>query len=177
MHFSVRMRLHMCAHALQHFCERAPDFQSVPGSLLARWCQFQSLSVISGHSPAPPAHSAVGHGSRGEIRSVRGLQHLNLSGRSSGGWGGVAGCYRLLSNALLQGQIRRFYLWKPQGVEEKKKELAKENKIHAEPCNHSCNMQMRTTNYLPRFIDDMILPSYSVYCKHNIQYYYAEPLP
>ena len=131
--FPLRACEHTCVAAC-FFHEKAPDFQSVPGSLLACWCQFQSLSGISGHSPASPLLALLrGHSSRGEIRSPRGLQHLNLSGGRSGGWlagwreeGG--GDYRLLSNALLRGQNQRRYLREPQEVEEKKRELATEKK-------------------------------------------------
>lgn len=89
---SVSTSAHTCTSVVA-FCEKEPDFQSVPWSLLLSWCQVQSLSVISGNSPAPPARFTVGHNSVGEIRSQRRLQHLNLSGNSSGnglqlGWGG-----------------------------------------------------------------------------------------
>lgn len=90
-------------------------------SLGASWLAVASfnLSLWSQDIPLhPPARSAVGHSSRGEIRSLRGLQHLNLSGRSSRGVGWCreretkrqGGHYRLLSNALLWGQNRRCYL-------------------------------------------------------------------
>lgn len=38
---------------------------------------------------------AVDHSSRLEIRSLRGLQHLNLSGRSSRGWGDFIGYFQM----------------------------------------------------------------------------------
>lgn len=46
---------------------------------------------------------------------------------------GEEGDYRLLSNALLRGQNQRRYLWEPQGVEEKKRELATENRFVPRP--------------------------------------------
>lgn len=87
--FYVRASAHVytCVAA---FCEKAPDFQLVPWSLFASLmpgsislCDLRTFPS----TPYPPAHSTVGHKSKGEISSPRRLQHLNLSGENGGGWG------------------------------------------------------------------------------------------